>query len=148
VAVIRAAPGDRLAVSYFVWEGRELHESAAREVVVDDYDPADPPMVNDDGSPRCVGEYDAAGGFMGPPQVDPPVDGRARVWCSPECVEPNVRVVVANRETAVVVDTIHASGAFEASIPASIGDVLLVFAVRLSDERQASRVIELVVPAP
>lgn len=152
VVVIAARPGDELLVRYRKWEGDEWVVSAPRRVVVDVYDPPPLPLAaEDDGrtSPYAPGDFDAAGsGFLCGVYVDPPVDGLARVWALEGCVQPAVRVLVANQETGVVVETLHAGGPFELRIPASIGDVLYLFAVREQDPGQSSGVVRVVVPAP
>ncbi len=79
--------------------------------------------------------------------VDAPVEGMARVWCLDGCVEPGSRVIVANRSHAEVVEAGYTTGPFETRIRASIGDVLLVFAVRTTNAAQSSRVVTLIVPA-
>jgi hypothetical protein len=63
-------------------------------------------------------------------------------------VEPGSRVIVANQNNAQVVEAGYTPGPFEVRIRASIGDVLLVFAVRTMNQEQSSRVVTLIVPAP
>jgi hypothetical protein len=149
VLLPRARPGDTLEVTYRVWEGGEWRDSATREIVVDTYDPAPGALADDSRtSPFAPGEYDAGTGVASAIDVDAPVDGMARVWCSDGCVEPGSRVIVANRSNAQVVEAGYTAGPFEVRIQASIGDVLLVFAVRTTNAEQASRVVTLIVPAP
>ena len=145
----RAQPGDTLHVTYEIWEDGEWRESAARQIVVDLYDPAPDPLADESRtSPFAPGAYDAGTGVFSAIYVDPPVDGMARVWCSDGCVEPGSRVIVANQNNAQVVEAGYTAGPFEVRIRASIGDVLLVFAVRTMNQEQSSRVVTLIVPAP
>jgi predicted RNA-binding protein with TRAM domain len=149
VLVPRAEPGDTLSVTYRIWEDGTWRESEARDIVVDAYDPVPGPLADDNRtSPFVPGEYDAGAGVFSAIHVDPPVEGMARVWCDDGCVEPGSRVIVANRSNAQVVEAGYTAGPFETRIRASIGDVLLIFAVRTANEEQSSRVVELIVPAP
>ena len=145
----RARPGDTLDVTYRIWEDGAWRESAARHIVVDAYDPALDPLADDSRtSPFAPGEYDAGTGVVSAIYVDAPVDGMARVWCLDGCVEPGSRVIVANLSNAQVVEAGYTAGPFEVRIQASIGDQLLVFAVRTTNQEQSSRVVTLIVPAP
>jgi hypothetical protein len=149
VLLPRALPGDVLRVTYEEWQDGQWVESAPRNVVVDQYDPPLEPTADDRStSPFAPGEYDAGVGVDAALYVDPPVDGQARVWCYDGCLQPGIRVIVANQNNAQVVESVHTGGPFEVRIPASIGDVLLIFSVRTLDESQASRVVRVVVPAP
>lgn len=151
VVVLRARPGDELLVWYWKWDGDEWVRSASRRVVVDVYDPVPPPMTYEDArsSPYAPGDGDLAGaGFLCEVYVDPPVAGLARIWALEGCVQPDVRVIAANLDTGNVVETLHAGGPFELSIPASIGDVLYLFAVRDRAPDQSSGAVRVVVPAP
>ena len=149
ILVPQARPGDTLSITYRTWEGGAWRESAPRDIVVDAYDPAPDPMADDRSvSPFAPGEYDAGTGVTSAIYVDAPADGMARVWCLDGCVEPGSRVIVANRTNAQVVEAGYTAGPFETRIRASVGDVLLVFAVRTTNEEQASRVVTLIVPAP
>jgi hypothetical protein len=151
VIVVAARPGDELMVRYRHWDGEEWVDSAPRRVIVDEYDPAPPPLAYEDDrySPYNPGEFDAAGtGFLCGVSVDPPVAGLARVWTPDGCVQPDVRVIVANMETGAVVETIHTGGPFELQVPASIGDVLYLFAVRDTAPDQSSGAVRVVVPSP
>jgi len=150
--VIPAGPGDVLRVTYFVWEDGLWRESLPREIVVDAYDPSLPLSadVNDPGvSPIAPGERDdGMGGWLGTLAVEAPVSGRARVFCAGGCTQPGVQIVVANQESGFVLETAYDGGTFDVRVPASVGDVLLVFAVRPDNPSQSSRVLRLVVPAP
>jgi len=153
VAVVAARPEDTLRVTYTIWEDGEWRESRPRDIVVDRYDPTFPPPLDADdvwsGSPYAPGERaDGAGGFAGTLAVDPPVGGLARVYCLGDCTDPGVRVIVANENSGAIVESSYVMGVFEVHVPASVGDVLLAFAVRASDSSQASRVVRLIVPAP
>jgi len=150
VAVLPARPGDVLRVTYLEWSDGRWIESAPREIVVDRYDPSPEPAAADDRniSPWAPGEYDAGAGFDSTMYVDPPVAGLARVWCGAGCLQPGVRVIVANQDNAQVVEGAFTSGPFELRIRASSGDELLVFTVRTENESQTSRVVRLIVPAP
>lgn len=150
VVVIAARPGDVLLVRYREWDGDQWVTSASRRVVVDAYDPAPPPLAFEDDriSPYTPGDFDAGAGFLCGVYVDPPVAGLARVWALDGCVQPGVRVLIANQDSGVVVEAVHAGGPFELRIPASIGDVLYLFAVRDRAPEQSSGVVRAVVPAP
>jgi hypothetical protein len=151
VLVVTARPGDELRVWYWEWDGDEWLRSAARRVIVDVYDPVPPPLPYDDArsSPYVPGEGDLAGaGFLCGVSVDPPVAGLARLRAPDGCVQPDVRVIAANLDTGTVVETLHAGGPFELSIPAAIGDVLYLFAVRQGAPDQASGAVRMIVPAP
>jgi hypothetical protein len=149
VLVIPAAPGHRLAVTYTVWRDDEWVVSRPRELVVDRYDPQLVPAADADNvSPYAPGSREAAGGFGSSLVVDPPVDGAARVWCPDDCVQLGVRVVVADQDTGAVAESVHVAGPFELRVQASVGDVLLVFAVLADQPAQTSSAVRLVVPAP
>ncbi|MBN1774245.1 MAG: hypothetical protein JXB32_23500 [Deltaproteobacteria bacterium] len=151
VVVVTARPGDVLLVRYREWTDGGWVTSAPRRVIVDVYDPVPPPMTYEDTrtSPYVPGDADLAGaGFLCGVYVDPPVAGLARVWALEGCVQPDVRVIAANTDTGNVVEALHAGGPFELSIPASIGDVLYLFAVRNAAPDQSSGVVRVVVPAP
>ncbi|MBI5491066.1 MAG: hypothetical protein HY905_27290 [Deltaproteobacteria bacterium] len=150
VLVVPSAPGHTLLVTYTVFEDGEWRKSPAREVVVDRYDPSPDPLAEDDGdyaSPFAPGAR-ASGGLDSSLLVGPPVAGFARLWCYDECVQAGVRVIIANQDRGEVTEIIHTGGAFEQSVRASIGDVLLVFAVLAEFPTQTSSLVRLVVPAP
>jgi len=149
VVVLPAGPGDELSVSYTIWKDGEWLESRTRRVTVDSYNPVPEPSEDaDDVSPFAPGAREYAGGFDDALRVDAPVDGLARLWCAGECVQPAVRVVVADQDSGSVTETVHAGGAFEMRVPAAVGDVLLVFAVFTEAPTQTSTIVHLIVPAP
>jgi hypothetical protein len=149
VVVVPSAPGHRLAITYTVFEEGEWRVSRPREIVVDRYDPLPDALAAEDGdfsSPYAPGAG-ASGGFESDLSVDPPVSGLARLWCSGDCVGAGVRVIVANEDRGEVTEAVHGGGPFELSVRASIGDVLLVFAVLAEHPAQSSVLVRLVVPA-
>jgi hypothetical protein len=149
VVVLPAGPGDVLRVAYTVWKDGEWLESRSRRIVVDAYDPVPEPTEDADGvSPFTPGAREYAGGFDDALMIAAPVDGQARLWCAGECVQPGVRVVVANQDSAAVTEAVHSGGAFEMLVPATVGDVLLVFAVFTEAPTQTSSIVRLIVPAP
>lgn len=149
VVVVPSGPGHTLAVTYTIFENGEWRQSAARSIVVDRYDPVPDPLASEDGdfaSPFAPGMR-ASGGFDSSLFVDAPVSGYARVWCPDDCVQAGVRVILANQDRGEVLEVVHAGGMFEQPVRASIGDVLLVFAVLADHPTQTSSLVRLVVPA-
>ncbi|MBI5501904.1 MAG: hypothetical protein HY907_16795 [Deltaproteobacteria bacterium] len=150
VLVVPSAPGHTLLVTYTVFDDGEWRTSPPRKLVVDRYDPSPDPLAENDGdfaSPFAPGAR-ASGGFDSSLLVAPPFEGFARLWCADECVQPGVRVLIANQDRGEVTEVVHPGGPFEQSVRASIGDVLLVFAVLAEFPTQTSSVVRLVVPAP